>query len=54
MIRAKIAKLEPVDHIFMWTDGPTVLRWLTPTQKHPVFVANRVAEIRDLTTTMDE
>ena len=39
-----------IDRTFMWTDGTTVLQWLKSTDKQPVFVANRVAEILELTT----
>ena len=39
-----------IDRIYMWTDSTTVLQWLTSIQKQPVFVANRIAEILDLTT----
>ena len=35
---------------FMWTDSTTVLQWLHSLEKQPVFVANRVAEILELTT----
>ena len=35
---------------FMWTDSTTVLQWLHSLDKQPVFVANRVAEILELTT----
>ena len=34
----------------MWTDSTTVLQWLHSLEKQPVFVANRVAEILELTT----
>ena len=34
----------------MWTDSTTVLQWLRSIDKQPVFVANRVAEILELTT----
>ena len=34
----------------MWTDSTTVLSWLVSTEKQPVFVANRVAEILEVTT----
>ena len=34
----------------MWTDSTTVLQWLHSIDKKPVFVANRVAEILELTT----
>ena len=35
---------------FMWTDRTTVLQWLHSLEKQPVFGANRVAEILELTT----
>ena len=34
----------------MWTDSTTVLQWLHSIDKKPVFVANRVSEILELTT----
>ena len=40
----------PVARTFMWTDSTTVLQWLHSIDKKPVFVANRVAEILELTT----
>ena len=39
-----------VERTFMWTDSTTVLQWLHSIDKKPVFVANRVAEILELTT----
>ena len=39
----------PVERTFMWTDSTTVLQWLHSIDKKPVFVANRVAEILELT-----
>ena len=36
--------------IFMWTDSTTVIQWLLSDVKQPVFVANRVSEILELTT----
>ena len=40
----------PVERTFMWIDGTTDLQWLYSIDKKPVFVANRVAEILELTT----
>ena len=40
----------PVERTFMWTDSTTVLQWLHSIYKKPVFVANRIAEILELTT----
>ena len=40
----------PVERTFMWTDSSTVLQWLHSINKKPLFVANRVAEILELTT----
>ena len=40
-----------IDKVFMWTDSTTVLQWIHSIEKQPVFVANRVAEILELTTT---
>ena len=39
-----------IEKTFMWTDSTTVLQWLHSLEKQPVFVANRVAEILELTT----
>ena len=41
----------PVERTFRWTASNTVFQWLQTTDKLPVFVANRVAEILELTTT---
>ena len=38
---------------FMWSDSTTVLQWLHPDGKQPVFVANRVGEILE-STIVDE
>ena len=35
----------------MWTDSTTVLQWIHSIEKQPVFVANRLAEILELTST---
>ena len=35
--------------IFLWTDCTTVIQWLLSEAKQPVFVANRVSEILELT-----
>ena len=40
----------PINDVFMWTDSTTVLQWLHSTAKQPVFVANRVGEILEVTT----
>ena len=40
-----------IDRAFMWTDSTTVLQCLHFLEKQPVFVANRVAKILELTTT---
>ena len=40
-----------VSKTFMWSDSTTVLQWIHSLDKQPVFVANHVAEILDLTTT---
>ena len=39
------------DKVFMWTDSTTVLQWVHSIENQSVFVANRVAEILELTTT---
>ena len=39
-----------VERTLMWTDSTTVLQWFHSIDKQPVFVANRVAEILELTT----
>ena len=33
-----------VDKVFMWTDSTIVLHWINSTNKHPIFIANRVSE----------
>ena len=33
-----------VDKVFMWTDSTIVLQWINSTNKHPIFIANRVSE----------
>ena len=35
---------------FMWTDSSTVVQWLHFEAKQPFFIANRVSEILELTT----
>ena len=37
----------------MGTDSTTVLQWLKPTSKLPVFVANRVSKILEPTTIVE-
>ena len=39
-----------ISKVFMWTDSTAVLQWLSSTSKHPVFVANRLAEILESTS----
>ena len=40
-------QLQPSDHsIFVWTDSMCVLRWIASTKTKPVFVANRLREIK--------
>ena len=34
-----------VDKVFMWTDSTIVWQWINSTNKHPIFIANRVSEI---------
>ena len=46
----QLALTVPVERTFMWTDSTTVLQWLHSIDKKPVFVANRFAEIIELTT----
>ena len=38
-----------VEGCFMWTDSTTVLQWLHSVEKQPVFIADRVSEILELT-----
>ena len=33
-----------VDKVFMWTDSTIVLQWINSTNKHPIFIADRVSE----------
>ena len=39
-----------VDKVFMWTDSTIVLQWVNSTNKHPIFIANRVSEILENTS----
>ena len=39
-----------VDKVFMRTDSTTVLQWINSTNKHPIFIANRVSEILENTS----
>ena len=39
-----------IEKTSMWRDSTTVLQWLHSLEKQPVFVANRVADILELTT----
>ena len=39
-----------INHVYMWTDSTTVMQWLNSTEKLPVFIANCVGEILELTT----
>ena len=41
------------NHVYMLTSSTTVLQWLIPTEKIPVFFANRVGKILE-STTIDE
>ena len=34
----------------MWTDSTVVLQWINSTNKHPIFIANRVSEILENTS----
>ena len=34
-----------VDKVFMWTDITIVLQWINSTNKHLIFIANRVSEV---------
>ena len=34
----------------MWTDSTIVLQWINSTNKHPIFIANRVSEILENTS----
>ena len=38
------------DEVFMWTDSTIVLQWINSTNKHPIFIANRVSEILENTS----
>ena len=38
-----------IQRTFMWTDSTTVLQWLHSIDQKPVFVANRVSKILELT-----
>ena len=42
-----------VDNVFMWTDSTIVLQWINSTNKHPIFIANRVSEIL-MNTSVDQ
>ena len=39
-----------VDKVFMWSDSTIVLQWINSTNKHPIFIANRVSEIPENTS----
>ena len=39
-----------VDKVFMWTDSTIVLQWINSTNKHPIFIANRVSEVLENTS----
>ena len=39
-----------VDKVFMWTGSTIVLQWINSTNKHPIFIANRVSEILENTS----
>ena len=39
-----------VDKVFMWTDSTIVLHWVNSTNKHTIFIANRVSEILENTS----
>ena len=39
-----------VDKVFMWTDSTIVLQWINSTNKHPIFIANRLCEILENTS----
>ena len=39
-----------VDKVIMWTDSTIVLQWINSTNKHPIFIANRVSEILENTS----
>ena len=39
-----------VDKVFMWTDSTIILKWVNSTNKHPIFIANRVSEILENTS----
>ena len=39
-----------IEKTYLWADSTTVLQWLNSLDKQPIFVANRVSEILELTT----
>ena len=39
-----------VDKVFMWTYSTIVLQWINSTNKHPIFIANRVSETLENTS----
>ena len=39
------AVMVTVDKVFMWTDSTIVLQRIKSTNKHPIFIANRVSEV---------
>ena len=44
------ALIVTVNQVFIWTDSTTVLQWINSNEKQPIFVANRVCEIWEHTS----
>ena len=44
------ALMVTVDKVLMWTDSTIVLQWINSKNKPPIFIANRISEILEITS----